>query len=92
MPTSSLLVPTVLPGGDIQFATVGQDATAKDLIDELLKLDKVKHSVLGDLQDSEWALQKLRLDDNNPVYQDGELAAIDDGKSISTTLFIQFTC
>ena len=72
-----LLVPTLSPSGALHFATVGEQATAQDVINVLSVLDEVKEDILGDLQEAGWAIQKIfrgldgRLSKDTNKIQDG---------------------
>ncbi|KAJ3796793.1 armadillo-type protein [Lentinula aff. detonsa] len=74
-----LIVPVVLVNGDLQFAEVGHDATAQDVLNKLLETSDVKNDILGDLEDQGWALQRLRLERKGRRWEEQELETLGDG-------------
>lgn len=74
-----LIAPILTPKGSIQFAAVGNDAVAKDVIDMLLGLDGVADEILGELKGDGWALQRVRREEPGRSWEDDELAEYGDG-------------
>jgi hypothetical protein len=78
---NTLIVPTLLPTGSLQFAEIPEDGQAQDVIDALLKIDGLKEEVLGDLKQSGWALQRIRTERRGRPREEEELMALEDGLS-----------
>ena len=78
---NTLIVPTLLPSGSLQFAEIPKDGRALDVIDALLKIDGLKEEVLGDLEQSGWALQRTRMERSGRPWEEDELMALGDGLS-----------
>ena len=81
MSDNGLIVPIVLTTGTLHFASVKQDCTAQDVIDSLVALDEVTSDTLGDLEETGWALQKIRREESGRMWEEDELEAIGDGKN-----------
>jgi hypothetical protein len=79
MPTNSVIVPTILPNGSLHFAEVTPEGKAEDVIDALVSLDEVKSEILGELESSGWALQRIRVEPNGRPWEESELEALGDG-------------
>jgi diaphanous 1 len=79
MPDDTLIVPTVLSSGSLQFASVQQDGTVGDVIDSLTVLDEVKSDILGDLPPLGWAIQLVRKEPPGRQWEEDELESLGDG-------------
>lgn len=79
---SPLIVPIILVNGDLQFVEVDHGATVQDVLNELLETSDVKNNILGDLEDQGWALQRLRFERKGRRWEEEELEALGDGKSV----------
>jgi len=79
MAVAPLIVPTLIPSGALHFAAVRQSATAQDVIDALSTLDDVRGDVLGDLEDSEWAVQRIRRPQPGKPWEEEELKQLGNG-------------
>lgn len=80
MPNDALIAPVLIPTGSLHFASISQDATARDLIDSLTQSAEVTEDVLGGLQDHGWDLQKVRKEQSGRPWEESELEALGDGK------------
>ena len=80
MPTDPLIVPTVVPGGSLHFATVTSDGTVQDVLDALIANEEVTSEVLGDLEQYGWAIQRIRREHNGRQWEEDELEALGNGK------------
>jgi len=79
MPSSSLIVPVVVPTGSLHFATIQPDGTVQDVIGALLAQPEVISEILGDLDDSGWALQEIRVEKNGRQWEEKDLEKLGDG-------------
>ncbi|KAJ7591544.1 hypothetical protein C8J56DRAFT_1003980 [Mycena floridula] len=80
MATDTLLVSILTVAGEKDVVVVPQQATAQDVINQLVSEGKIRLAdILGDLQSDAWALQRLRIEDNEPTYEDGEIVSVCDG-------------
>ena len=79
MPESSLFVPIVVPTGSLHFATIKSDGVVQDVIDALLVQPEVTSEVLGDLDDTGWTLQKIRIEENGRPWEEEDLENLGDG-------------
>lgn len=86
MPSTSIIVPTILTSGALHFASVGPEDTAQDVIDALVKVDEVRSEVLGDLEDRGWALQKIRVEQSGRQWEEDELEGLGDGELCDMTI------
>lgn len=86
MPESSLIVPVVVPTGSLHFATIHPDGSVQHVIDALLTQSEVAPEVLGGLEDTGWALQKIRIEKSGRQWEEGDLEKLGDGKSYSPCL------
>jgi diaphanous 1 len=87
MPEASLIVPTVLLDGSLQFSEIRPNGTAQDVVDFLLANEDLKSEILGDLTEHGWALQRIRSENSGRTWEVEELEALGDGS------FVQFaTC
>lgn len=80
MPDNSLIVPTILTTGSLHFARIRSDGTVQDVLDSLVTLDEVKSDILAGLEDTGWALQRIRREESGRSWEVGELDAIGDGQ------------
>jgi len=76
---NTLIVPTLLPTGSLQFAEIPEDGTAQDVIGALLEIDGLKEEVVGDLKQSGWALQRIRMERSGRPWEEDELMALGHG-------------
>ena len=83
MPESSLIVPVVVPTGSLHFATIRQDGKVQHVIDALLARPEVTSEVLGGLDHTGWALQKIRIEKSGRQWEERDLESLGDGKSHS---------
>jgi len=74
-----LLVPTILVTGSLHFVEVPPDARAQEVIQRVLRIEGVKQEVLGDLNEDDWALQKIRVEHAGRAWEEDELLALGDG-------------
>jgi diaphanous 1 len=79
MSDDTLIVPTVLPSGSLQFASVQHDGSVSDVINFLSDQDEVKSDVLGDLHPCDWALQLIRKEPPGRQWEEDELESLGDG-------------
>ena len=79
MPTDPLIVPTVVPGGSLHFATVTSDGTVQDVLDALITNLEVITEVLGDLEEYGWAVQRIRREHNGRQWEEEDLEALGNG-------------
>ncbi|OJA15980.1 hypothetical protein AZE42_09795, partial [Rhizopogon vesiculosus] len=79
MADGQLIVPILLANGSLHCPTVSPDALAQDLIDTLTVHEEVTSSILGDLNDTGWALQRVRRQPNGRKWEEAELEALGDG-------------
>lgn len=79
MTTEPLVVPIILVTGSLHFAEVDPDARAQQVVQKVLQLDGVSAEVLGDLEDSGWALQRIRVEQAGRVWEEDELSTLGDG-------------
>lgn len=90
-PNATLIVPTITPSGSLHFAEVSEDALAQDVIHVLIQMEGLKENILGDLEDNEWALQRIRLEENGRPWEEEELMALGDGVLHSLIIFHEQT-
>ncbi|KAJ8462763.1 hypothetical protein ONZ45_g17814 [Pleurotus djamor] len=86
MPDDTILIPTILPTGTLHFATVGAQATAKDVILELAANDQAQAELDGFADASECALQRIRSEPTGRSWEEHELEALGDGIIDPTSL------
>lgn len=79
MPEGSLFVPVVVPTGSLHFATIKPDGIVQDVIDALLAQPEVTSEVLGDLGDTGWTLQKIRIEESGRPWEEEDLEKLGDG-------------
>lgn len=79
--TNTLIVPTLLPTGSLQFAEIPDDGRAQNVIDTLLEIDGLKEEILGGLENLGWALQSIRMERSGRPWEDDELIVLGDGLS-----------
>ena len=84
MSTDLLVVPLVLVTGSLHFVQVQQNARAEDVVKAALKQDGLRDEVLGDLEDSGWALQRIRTEQPGRTWEEDELLSLGDGKFLLT--------
>ena len=80
MPGDPLIVPTVVPGGSLHFATVVSDGTVQDVLETLVANPEVTSEVLGDLEPYGWAVQRIRHEHSGRQWEEDELEALGNGK------------
>lgn len=81
MSEGSLIVPVLTPLRNVHFASVGQAATVKDVIDVLLLSDEVKDEICGDICDNRsWELQTVTNERPGRTWEEGELDSFDYGE------------
>lgn len=80
MAGAPLIVPTLIPSGALHFAAVQQSATAQDVIEALSTLEDVRDDLLGDLEDTGWAIQKIRRPPPGKPWEEEELNQLGNGK------------
>ncbi|KAF7302007.1 Formin-like protein 6 [Mycena indigotica] len=85
MGAEPLIVPTLLPTGNLHFATVEANATAQHVLNDLITNEHVKSEILGDLDDRGWALQSIRDEQLGRRWEEAELEALGDGILPPTT-------
>lgn len=82
-PNNQLIVPTVLVSGSLHFAEVDNNGRAQNVVDVLLATEGVKEEILGGvLEESGWALQRIRTEESGRSWEEDELEALDDGQYI----------
>lgn len=81
MPDGSddLIVPTVTPAGVLHFVQVPRDATASQAVTALLSIEGLKEEIVRDLEETGWALQKVRRESPGRTWEEDELLALGDG-------------
>ena len=79
MPADPLIVPTVVPGGSLHFATITAEGTIQDVINALIANEDVTEEVLGDLESYGWAIQKIRREHTGRQWEEDELEALGNG-------------
>jgi len=75
----TLIIPTLVVTRSLHFAEISNDGKAEDVINILLQIEGLKAEVLGDLEDSGWALQRIRIEQNGRPWEEAELMALGDG-------------
>ena len=83
MSTDLLVVPLVLVTGSLHFVSLQQDARAEDVVKAALEQDGLRDEVLGDLEDGDWALQRIRTEQPGRAWEEDELLSLGDGEPIS---------
>lgn len=86
MPESSLIVPVVIPTGSLHFATIQPGGTVQDVIDALLAQPEVTSEVLSGLDDTGWALQRIRIGKSGKQWEENDLENLGDGELSSLCL------
>ncbi|KAH7919532.1 hypothetical protein BV22DRAFT_1075069, partial [Leucogyrophana mollusca] len=86
MASESLIVPTLLPNGSLQYPTTSSTATALEFVANLLQHDEVKSEILGDLSEGAWALQRIRRQPKGHQWEEEDLEALGNGIISSTAL------
>lgn len=76
----SLIVPALLVTGSLHFAEIQSDGKAQDVVDVLLQAEGIKKEILGDLEESGWALQRIRVEQTGRAWEEDELITLGDGK------------
>lgn len=79
-PVMSLIVPALLVTGSLHFAEIQSDGKAQDVVDVLLQAEGIKKEILGDLEESGWALQRIRVEQTGRAWEEDELITLGDGK------------
>ncbi|KAJ3004363.1 hypothetical protein NUW54_g4848 [Trametes sanguinea] len=85
MSADPLIVPTIVPGGSLHFATIVADGTVQDVLDTLIANAEVTAEVLGDLEPYGWAMQRIRREHNGRQWEEDELEALGNGILPSST-------
>ena len=81
MSEGSLIVPVLTPLRNVHFASVGQAATVKDVIDVLLLSDEVKVEICGEINGVDsWVLQRVSNERPGRTWEEGELDSFDYGE------------
>jgi diaphanous 1 len=78
-PSSRLIVPTALVSGSLHFAEIDNNGRAQNVIDSLIAVDEVRQDILGPLEESGWALQRIRVEEPGRSWEEDELEALGDG-------------
>lgn len=79
MPNDPLIVPTIVPGGSLHFATIAATGTVQDVLDALLSNEEVTAEVLGDLEPYGWAMQRIRREQHGRQWEEDELESLGNG-------------
>lgn len=79
MSDHTLIIPTLVVTRSLHFAEISNDGKAEDVVKTLLQIEGLKTEVLGDLEDSGWALQRIRIEQNGRPWEEAELMALGDG-------------
>lgn len=79
-----LIVPIQLVTGSLHFAELkSADPTVQDTVDYLKSVEEVRSDVLGDvpgeLEDTEWGLQRIREERSGRPWEEDELVGLGDG-------------
>jgi diaphanous 1 len=82
----SLIVPVLLLDGSLQYPSVSPHATARDLIETLVRLDEVKSTVLSDVAPFVWAFQRIRKEEPGRRWEESELLALGNGELLPHSL------
>ena len=80
MPSDPLIVPTVVPGGSLHFATVASGGKIQDVLDVLISNSEVTSEVLGDLEPYGWAVQRIRREHHGRQWEEDELEDLGNGE------------
>jgi diaphanous 1 len=80
MSDNPLIVPVLLVTGTLHFAEIQTDGKAQDVVDVLLREEGIKAETLGDLEESEWALQRVRVEEAGRPWEEDELMSLGDGE------------
>ena len=75
-----VIVPVLLVTGSLHFAEIQRDGKAQDVVDVLLRVEGIKEEILGDLEESRWALQRIRVEQVGRPWEEDELVSLDDGE------------
>jgi hypothetical protein len=79
MADNALIVP--VPVSDsFHFAEIQRDGKAEDAVDGLLRVEEIKKEILGDLEESGWALQRIRVEQTGRLWEEDELMIRGDGE------------
>ena len=81
MASDPLLVPTITVAGTLHFVEVSPDARAQEVVQKVIEIDGVKEEVLGGLEDSDWALQRIRVEQTGRAWEEDELSSFGDGEN-----------
>ena len=88
MPSDPLIVPTVVPGGSLHFATIPCEGTVQDVLDALVSNADVTAEVLGDLKPYGWAVQRIRREHNGRQWEEDDLEALGNGAAFTLALHL----
>lgn len=88
MPSDPLIVPTVVPGGSLHFATIPGEGTVQDVLDALVSNADVTAEVLGDLEPYGWAVQRIRREHNGRQWEEDDLEALGNGAAFTLALHL----
>jgi hypothetical protein len=80
MASDPLLVPTITVTGTLHFVEVPPDARAQEVVQKVIEIDGVKEEVLGGLEGSDWALQRIRVEQTGRAWEEDELSSLGDGE------------
>ena len=80
MSDNPLIVPVLLVTGSLHFAEIQIDGKAQDVVDVLLREEGIKAEILGDLEESGWVLQQIRIEPAGRSWEEDELMYLGDGE------------
>ena len=80
MSDNPLIVPVLLVTGSLHFAEIQTDGKAQDVVDVLLREEGIKAEILGDLEESGWVLQRIRIEPAGRPWEEDELMYLGDGE------------
>lgn len=88
MSADPLIVPTIVPGGSLHFATIPANGTVQDVLDTLLADADAVAEVLGSLEPYGWAVQRIRREPNGRQWEEDELEALGNGECRSLCVHV----
>jgi diaphanous 1 len=77
---NTLIVPVLLVTGSLHFAEIHKDGNGQNVVDALLREEGIKEEILGGLEESGWALQRIRVEQTGRPWEEDELMALGDGE------------
>ena len=77
---NSLIVPVLLVTGSLHFAEIRKGGKVRDVIEVLLRVEGIKEEILEDLEESGWALQRIRVEQTGRPWEANELMILGDGE------------